>query len=54
MMAIGLGFTADKVISAYENNAIEELYEDAKRQIEIEKLYHDLCSELVYNNTKQK
>ena len=49
-MGIGCRFESDDIIDAYENNKIEELYQKAKRQKEIEKLYHDLCYAIVDHN----
>ena len=48
-----LGFLADEVIYAYENNKIDELYKQAKRQKEIKKLYKTLIM-VYYANINKK
>ena len=38
-------FTGKAIVYAFEHNKTEELYLEAKRQVEIIELYHDLCLE---------
>lgn len=41
------------VIKSYENNTMDSLYDNAKRLVELNKIYNQLCDEVYHFGTEQ-
>ena len=56
MMTQEYEFTSEMVVYAFEHKKENELYQEAKRQIEIKikNLYHDICLEYAYYTNRKK